>query len=337
MASIVDVARTAGVVPSVVSRLLNNDPTLRIRPETEARIRDAVRQLGYRPNYAGRALRMARAGAIGLIVPNITNPIYAEVLRGVQRRASQTGYFVLIGDADELGEQESTYRRLVGEGRIDGVLLQRNDVIDDRALSRLLDGTVPAVLVNSKVDAHRGSVVVDDAAGVRTALRHLLELGHTRIAHLAGLPTVDWARRRRQTFQAVLQEAGLEVPDGWILEAGREEARGYNQTRRLLSLRDRPTAIFTATINPAVGALAAARDCGVAVPRELSIITFHDATMARHTAPPMTAVRMPLFELGVTATAVLMDRIAGSEPVDIVIDEPAPILLRRGSCGPPPL
>lgn len=336
MATIVDVARTAGVVPSVVSRLLNNDPTLRIRPETEARIREAVRELGYRPNYAGRALRMARAGAIGLIVPNVTNPIYAEVLRGVQRRATEAGYFVLIGDADELGERESTYKRLVGEARIDGVLLMRNDVIDDGSLSRLLDGTVPAVLVNSKVDGHRGSVIVHDAAGVSTALRHLIELGHTRIAHLAGLPTVDWARRRRQSFQTILREAGVGVRGDWILEAGREEARGYQQTRSLLSHRDRPTAIFTATINPAIGALAAARDLGVAVPRDLSIITFHDATMARHTGPPLTAVRMPLFELGATATEVLIDRIAGAEPVDIVIEEPAPVLLQRGSCGPPP-
>ncbi len=331
MASLVEVAKRAGVAPSIVSRLLNNDPTLRIRFETRERIVRTVEDLAYTPNHAGRTLRSTRNGALGMIVPDVTNPLYGEILRGAEDRAGEDGYLVLLGNANDLGQHEGPYKRLVAEGRIDGVLLQRNNVIDDATLLRLTDTRVPTILINSRVASAHGSVILDDEEGARVATEHLIALGHEKIGHLGGPIVTDTARRRLQGFAQTLASAELPVRPEWVIEAGYEETGGYTAMRQLLTQPSRPTAVFVYTVAAALGALIATRDAGVAVPDDLSIVAFHDAWIAKHTWPPLTTVQLPLFELGRGAVTMLLACIDGAAPAHVVVRDPAPVLIARGS------
>jgi LacI family transcriptional regulator len=336
MTTVTDVAARAGVAPSVVSRVLNEDSTLRIRPETRERIIRVVEELGYIPNFAGRALRQARTGALGLIVPDVTNPVYADVLRGAEQAASDAGYLILLGSAEGMTEREDAYKRFANEGRIDGVLLQRNNVIDDAVLARLSDTRVPTVLINSRLDGMPGSVTLDDAKGASVAVSHLIELGHSKIAHLSGPARVDWAARRNQGYRAALASTGVRARPTWVVEAGYDEEGGHDAMLKLLRGRSRPTAVFVATVRAAFGALAAARAEGLRVPDELSLVAVHDTWTAEHTWPPLTTVKMPLFEMGRLATTSLIARISGdAEPTDLVVRQPLPILVRRESTAPP--
>jgi LacI family transcriptional regulator len=335
MANIIDVAQRARVAPSVVSRLLNADPTLRIRPETAARIHKAVSLLGYQPNSAGRALRSSKAAAIGLILPDVTNPVFSESLGGVEAEAAKLGYVVLLGRTDDLKTQSGSYRRLIGERRIDGVIIQVSNLLKDSAMSKLIDKRVPTVFINSRIARVAGSVVINDESTAHLATRHLIDLGHRYIGMLAGPPGLYTTRRRLIGFERAMNEAGLEVRRSWIVDGSYDVDTGRLGMRRMLRLRSLPTAIFVTTISAAVGALAVAREAGITVPDDLSLIGLHDFWFAEHTSPPLTTVRTPQFALGIGAMRALAERIAGSDPVDLTIEDPPPQVVIRGSTGPP--
>jgi LacI family transcriptional regulator len=180
-------------------------------------------------------------------------------------------------------EREDAYKRFANEGRIDGVLLQRNNVIDDAVLARLSDTRVPTVLINSRLDGMPGSVTLDDAKGASVAVSHLIELGHSKIAHLSGPARVDWAARRNQGYRAALASTGVRARPTWVVEAGYDEEGGHDAMLKLLRGRSRPTAVFVATVRAAFGALAAARAEGLRVPDELSLVAVHDTWTAEHT------------------------------------------------------
>ena len=337
MATIIEVARRAGVAPSVVSRLLNADPTLRIRPQTAKRIQGAVALLGYQPNHAGRALRSSKAAAVGLILPDVTNPVFAESLRGAEAEAAELGYVVLLGRTDDLETQGGSYRRLIGERRIDGVLVQVSNLLNDSAMSKLIDNRVPTVVINSRIAGLVGSVVINDEAAAYLATRHLIDLGHRDIGMLAGPLGLYTSRQRQIGFERAMGDAGLRVHNNWIISGSYDVDTGRVGMQKMIRFRSGPSAIFVTTINAAVGALAAARAAGVNVPKDLSVIGLHDFWFAEHTAPPLTTVQTSQFELGVGAMRALAERIGGSEPVDLTIDDPPPHLVIRGSTAPPPV
>lgn len=335
VANISDVASRAGVAPSVVSRVLSKDPTLRIRDQTRARVEDAVQELAYTPNSAARTLRTASARALGLVIPDVANPLYAESLRGIQRQADEVDYVVLLASADDLTEADDRYRRLIVGGRIDGVLMQRGHGMHDEALRRLATAPVPTVLINSRLPGRTGSVVLDDAAGARVAVDHLLALGHRRIGHLTGPPATDTAGRRRLGYEEALAAAGVGTDERLIATAGYDPEAGREAMRRLLTRPPLPTALFVAHVFAAVGALQVAQRAGLRVPEELSIVALHDTWFAEHTNPALTTVKMPLYEMGRAGCRLLLDCLAGAAPADLVVGEPAPILIERGSTNPP--
>jgi LacI family transcriptional regulator len=333
--TIVDVAKLANVTPSVVSRVLNEDPTLRIKAETRTRIERAVEMLGYQPNHAGRALRRSRSDVVGVLLPDITNPIYSGILVGIEQCARDSDYVVMLGNADEFSRRPQTYNRLLGGGRLDGMLIQRPNDLDDTRLSRLLDPGMPTVLLNTTLPGTPGSVIFDDWRAAAAATEHLIALGHTSIAHLAGPPAVDSARRRREGFEQAMEAAGLPIGPSAIVHAGYGSDGGREALRDLLRAAPEVTAVVVASVVAAIGALGAAREAGVRVPEELSIVALHDVWMASYTAPPLTTVRMPLRELGETAMRMLLERIADAPPRDEVIRHPAPQVVERGSAAPP--
>ncbi len=321
-----DVAREAGVHFTTVSRTLNGSADLNIRPQTRERILAAAERLKYRPNAFGRGLRLSSTHTLGLLVPSLRNPVYAAVVRGAFTRAWERGYVVVLGEDSEGGLAGPAYERLVSEGRIDGLLVATARR-DDPAVAQWLKAPVPAVFVNRRhPGGHNVSMREEEAA--RLAADHLLALGHTRLAHIAGPENLDTARRRVHGFRAAVREAGHRAP---IVPVAFDEPGGYRGMVQLLGRARPPTGVFASNINQALGALAAAKRHGVTVPEQLSLVTYDDDALAEYLDPPLTAVRMPMQELGETAVDMLLDRISGDDGrIDVVLQTP-PLLVERAS------
>jgi|RhiMethySRZTD1v2_1073278.scaffolds.fasta_scaffold100276_3 LacI family transcriptional regulator len=321
-----DVAAEAGIDTSLVSRLLNGDDTVRVRPETEARVMEAVQRLGYRRNSAARTLKTARSMALGMVLPDLGNVIYPAIARGAEERASAAGYLLLITTGT------APLRTEILEDRVDGLLY----AIATRDSVPVLNapGSPPAILINRREPAAGPSAIVDDQAGVALATRHLISLGHRWIAHIAGPQNVDTARRRRRGFVNAMAEHGLDVLPGSIVEAQFSELGGATAASALLDLTPRPTAIVAANAVAAVGAMAAVRGAGLTIPADVSIIGFHDIPQAAYLEPALTTVQMPLAELGSRSVDMLLAMIGGAPGADITVASP-PELILRGSCAPP--
>lgn len=333
--TIAEVAKKAGVAPSIVSRLLNDDETLRIRPDTRARILAVVDEYGYVPNSSARGLRLARTGALGLIVPDVTSPIYAEVLNGAEQEGRRSGYVLLLGNIDDLAANEDRYRRLTASGRVDGLLIQRGSSMNDETVTRFLNTSIPTILVNSRLEGRVGSVTVDDDYGIDLTVEHLVKLGHVRIAHLGGDSSVGTAQRRRAAFEAALTKRGLPIDPDLIVMAGYSPDSGAKGMAQLLRRQPPPTAVSVATVAEAFGALTYLGSHGVRVPNDISVVALHDNWFAAHACPPLTTVKMPLFELGKESTRLLISLLDGGAAQDFVVREPEPTLQIRASTAPP--
>lgn len=335
MATLSDVAARAGVSRSVASRVLSKANDARVGTETRQRIEDAARELDYRPNYAARALRAQRTGIVSCIVPDLTNAVFAELTRGVEEAAREHGLMVLLSRSEGMPELDESLARLLGEGRVDGAVVQMADDMSADALRVVMREALPVIFINSVHPEHTGSVILDDAQGVRVATQHLIDLGHERIAFAGGLSGSGSAARRAAGFEATMADAGLPVPEGYVTRLGYQPRNGEEAVQRLAALQPRPTGLVVANINAAMGALLAARRGDWAVPGELSVVAIHDAWPTDNTWPPLTTVRMPLFELGVAAIEALVRFIDTGVAGDQVVERPAPVLVLRDSTARP--
>ncbi len=252
-----------------------------------------MRDLNYRPNPAARSLRLARASTLGLVMHDITNPVYDEIMLGAQQAATEAGYALLLGDADALAKNEEAVNHLLGKQRIDGLLLQRTTYGSDRLTMEKRPHNFPIVLLNDRTQGPLSSVSLDDKAGALLAMRHLLGLGHTRIGFI-DVGTSYRSTQRRRAYLSSLRDAGLAVRDEWMVRGGAEANAGRNAMATLLHSRLCPTAVFVANLNAAVGAVRWAFESGLSVPEDVSIVAFHDAWFAEQLNPPLTAVSMPL-------------------------------------------
>lgn len=323
-----DVARRAGVDRAIVSRVLNEDPTLRIRDSTRARVHAAVAELGFRPNAAARSLRTSQAAAIGFVVPDFANPIYATIVRGAEAAAGAMGQSLLIGSFPATGEGGDRCFDLLRQGRVDGLLIAAD--LTEADLPADIDG-LPWLLVNRATPAARRWVLLDEQRAMDLAVEHLVSLGHRSIGHLAGPVDADTARRRRAGYEAALARRGL--PPGPVVHAEYTIEGGARAMRDLLAVADRPTAIVVATIASAAGALVHARAAGVRVPDELSVIAVHDLALAQCFAPPLTTVRMPLEELGRRAVQ-LVTTTAPGQVVEETVTGTIEVVVRESTCPP---
>lgn len=336
MARLREVAELAKVSLSVASRVLNNDAGARINPETRQRVLDAAAELQYVPDHRARALRLSRAGAIALIVPEVNNAIFASLHSGVQEACQERSTAVFLAQLASPTDVSNALGSLIGNGRVDGVILQRSEEYDDDALRRAIQLDVPVVLFNSTLESHIGSVALDDTASVRTALEHFRALGHTKVGFLSGAARHDAAVRREQAFRGHTAHLGLETRDVWIQQAGWEAPAGAAAMTRLLEVEERPTAVLVASMNAGVGALSAALSHGVRIPEEMSLTSIHDTWIAQYMTPALTTVAMPMHAAGRAAAAMLLDHVGGADLKDLVTADPAPQLIERASTAPPP-
>lgn len=330
MATLGDVARASDVSISTVSRILSNDPRGRASDETRARVLSAAERLRYRPNFAGRALKASRTFALALIVPDLTNAIFTELMRGVEEEALDRGYVVLLARSESMQPGAGGIERLLEENRVDGVLLQLGDGVSPEAVSSLVADESPLVLINSPPFSGAGTISLPDGSAARSAVDHLVSLGHRRVGLLTGAAASSTARERESGFRAAMAAHGLPVSEEHVLRSGYAPADGDRGMRELLASEHPPTAVVVANVNAALGALSAAHSLGVAVPDELSLVSIHDAWTAATSWPPLTTVRMPLFEMGRRAVAMLDARIAGASVENWTMTE-EPVLEVRES------
>ncbi|ARJ04932.1 LacI family transcriptional regulator [Cnuibacter physcomitrellae] len=330
MATLSDVASMAGVSISAVSRVLSGAADARVSDATRQRIHDAARELRYQPNYAARALKLSRTEVVALVVPDLTNAIVSELMHGVEDEGYERGYMVLLARAERELEQYAL-PRLIGEGRIDGALVQAADAMLPDELREQIDSGLPVVYVNSNHPDDGGFVDLEDELGVAVATRHLIDLGHERLAFVGGLASSVTGRRRVAGFRSEMASSGLTVDDALVTDLGYELEAGRAAVRQLLAQRTRPTGIVVANINAGFGVLLELRSQGIEVPQDVSVVALHDAWTADSTWPPLTTVKMPRYELGRAAMAALYERIHGGTVPRIVVTDPPPRLIVRES------
>ena len=325
-----ELAARANVHPSTVSRVANNDPGLRIATTTRTRIEALLRETEYRPNGVARGLKLRTTLVLAVVIPDITNPFFAALFRGIEDGATPRGYQVLLCNTDGSPERQRAHLQSLAARRVDGVILA-STFLKDPAVRWLRHQRTPYVLVNrfsdEGVDPFVGS---DDAMGATLATQHLIGLGHVRIGHLAGQPTVSTGILRRKGYSAALAEAGIAPDPDLVVESGFVEEGGAQAMDRLLSLNDPPTAIFAVTDMTAVGAYGAARRRGLRIPDDLAIVGYNDIPLAGRLIPGLTTVHVPIHEFGSVAARMLLEQIETGvlTPRRVVF---SPQLLVRGS------
>jgi LacI family transcriptional regulator len=304
-----DVAREADVSLMTVSRVVNDKGE--ISPSTRQRVLEVIERLGYRPSAIARGLATNRTGTLGLVVPDIANPFFSDIARGVEEEAYAAGYNVFLCSTYEDPERETDVLQSLEEQRIDGLVLCSSR-LDDKTLRRMLAGFPAIVLTNRWLDGYGAGVIrVDSELGGRLATNFLLDAGHTAVGFLTGPPTSVDGRLRVNGYHAALEAAGkprsaaLERPCPSNVDGGREAAREF------LASQPGLTALLCYNDLVAIGALFACVDLGLRVPSDLAVVGFDDIALAAWVSPPLTTCGSPRFELGVKAMQMLLDRIDG--------------------------
>jgi DNA-binding LacI/PurR family transcriptional regulator len=326
---IFEVAHSAGVSIATVSRVANG--TASVRPRTEARVRAAMKRLGYRPHALARGLAGRRSHTLGLLVTDITSPYVGDIVRGAMERAEVAGYVVLLGDASVHTTSEDLLVKRLLERRVDALIVASSRTTDEYA-RQLRSEDVPVACINGPVGQFAYAVQIDQRAGARLAIDHLAELGHRRIAHITGPTGVPTRAERLAALRDALRERGLSLDPALVATGISTIAEARAATGSLLALPRPPTAIFTYNDRLAVGAYQAIRAAGLTIGREVSVVGFDDIPMTEWLDPPLTSIRQPRREMGRIAVDIVLKAIRGEAAPELLVVQPT--LVVRGSSRP---
>ncbi len=330
-ATLRDVARVAGVHPGTVSRALNPQTRGLVNERTARRVLDAAQELGYRPNPIARGLRTNRSNTIGVLVPDLMNPLFAAVVRGIEDGLREAGYTPLIANTDNDAERERVAYEAMSARQVDG-FIAATARRDHWLLADQVRAGVKVVLVNRRVDSDAlPAVTGDDHEGIRLAVEHLAGLGHRRIAHLAGSQALYTGWTRHQGFLDAMESRGLELdPDLIVFSEAFTEREGARCCAELLARRRDFTAIVAGNDLLALGCYDALERHGLRCPDDVSVVGYNDMPFVDRFRPPLTTVRVPHYELGATAAELMLEqlRVADAPPRQLLL---APELVVRGS------
>jgi LacI family transcriptional regulator len=330
------VGELAGVSQSTVSRVLSGAAlTVPVAEQTRERILQAVADSGYSPNPLARALRGARTGLLGLIVRDINDPFFSMAIAAFTNLARDDGYNVVLGHVRSSADEAIALREVLEMGHCDGAILLGDLRDQTRLLSDLVGHPAPLVGVWQGSRARAIPVVnVDNRAGVRMAVQHLIDLGHERIGFLQGGRTGDGIERRDAYLHA-MRKRGLQVPEGYVQVAENAFGDAALALNRLLSLPRRPTGVLASTDVAAIGALKAASLAGLRVPDDLSLVGFDDIPLAEFVIPSLTTIRQPIDKIARASLRQLLSLVSATEPKGRRLTL-APTLAARDSTAPPP-
>jgi LacI family transcriptional regulator len=330
-----DVARVAKVHPGTVSRALNADTRALVNEETAERVMRAAEELGYRPNPIARGLKTNRSYTIGVLIPDITNPLFPPILRGIEDRLDDAGYTPLIVNTDNDAQREHTHLEAMLARQVDGVI-SATARLDRELLGDVTAAGTPLVLVNRSLeDGSVPSVAVDDREGIRLAVEHIAGLGHKRIGHVSGPQNTSTGHRRYLGFVEAMHSAGLEVGDAQVrLSNWFTEAEGARVCAELLDAAGDLTAIIAANDLLAIGCYDTIEARGLRCPDDISIVGFNDMPFVDRLRPPLSTVRIPHREIGSVAAELMLERLADeSQSAREILLEPT--LVVRGSTVAP--
>ncbi|PWC40339.1 LacI family DNA-binding transcriptional regulator [Azospirillum sp. TSO22-1] len=304
-----DVAARAGVSISTVSRVLNGFTS--IAPDTSERVRDAIEALGFRPNRLGRSLKAARTHTIGVLVPSLRNPVFADCVAGIQIACAVAGYSVLIASSDYDAERERAAVETFLSHQVEGLILTVADADDSRCLDALDEAEAPYVLVYNQPCGPRPFVSVDNVAAARAMVERIVALGHRRVGMVAGrFLQSDRSRLRHEGYRAALADAGL--PSGPLVEVDFADTRLAQHLAHHMTTADPPTALFGSNDMVALAVIRALRDLGLSVPDDVSVTGFDGVEIGALVSPSLATLVQPSRALGEAAFARLLDQLAGN-------------------------
>jgi LacI family transcriptional regulator len=322
------IAEQAGVSIGTVSHVING--TAKVRDRLRRRVLDAIKNLGYQPSQLGRGLRRNQTNMLVVVMPDVTNPFFPAVVRGVEDIAYQSALRLVLCNTDNDARKEISYLHELQAYRPAGWLVI--PAVDSKLASHLKASPSgpPVICVDRRAEDWTGDVVlVDNEAGAYSATRHLLRMGHRRLAVITGSLHLVNAMERLKGFKRALAEAKLRIEAEYIQEARFDRDSGYEAAKRLLRMIPRPTAIFACNDLMALGVLSAAREFGLRCPDELSIVGFDNLDFAEFTAPALTTVHQSGYQLGTTAARLLLERIQGLEQPPKTVILPTELKIRN--------
>jgi len=329
MATIREVAESAGVSYATVSHVINN--TRLVSQETRERVVAAMAALNYRPNALARSLRQGKTNTIGLVLPDSANPFFAEISRSIEDEAFKKGYSVFLCNTELDTQRELFYVDVLSKKQVDGIIfVATGDQAD--SLDFLLRQNMPVVMIDRDVPkVEVDAVLTDNQLGGFLATHHLIELGHKRIACIAGPSSITPSAERIIGYRRALEQAGLSYDENLIVRGDYHAQSGMEITHSILRMNPRPTAIFALNDLMALGALRAAAETNYSVPRDLAVVGYDNLELARFTNPPLTTIAQPKKEIGAQAVNLLVDRISQkSRPPNRLVLAPE-LIIRRST------
>lgn len=309
-----DIARVANVSVGTVSNVLNKNGN--VKPQNYQRVIDAIHKLNYRPNLVARTLKTKISKSIGLIIPDITNPYYPELARGVEDAAKKAGFTVFLCNADRKVSKENEYLDALINKNVDGIILVKPQIEINELCKLKKHCEIVIVDANEEFKKHFDVVNVNDSLGAKKAMDLLFEYGHKRIAFISGLMESESSRLRYFSYKTALKERGIELNDELVKQGDYDWHSGYISTIELLRLTIRPTAIFASNDIMAFGSIKALREENIIIPNAMSIVGFDDIDMASYSTPQLTTVRQPKYELGTSCVEMLIKRIQNPHKQD---------------------
>jgi LacI family transcriptional regulator len=326
-----DIANMANVSHTTVSRVLNKDP--RVKEETRQRVLEIVNKTGFKPDPRGRNLSLKRSKLIGMVVPDIRNPFYAELARGVEDKACQEGYSVIFSSTDFKPERGETYLPLLQEFGVDGIIFA-SCRLKEPLVEELIKARYPIVLVSRKLKSKDYNYVVfDNYRGAYVITKHLIDIGYSEIAIITGPPNVSTSFDRLKGYRQALKDHGIPIKSDYIIQGPFVKKLGYLATNKFLLQKKRPEAIFAASDYLAMGVIDAVEEHKLQIPKDLALVGFDDTEFASNRRIDLTTISQGEYEMGSIAVGILIERFKSQETnyIHNVVLEPK--LIIRGSCG----
>lgn len=305
-----EVAKLANVSAATVSRVLTQPE--KVSAETRKRVLDVIDQVNYKPHLVARQFRTQETKIILVVVPDITSAFFSKVLRGIEHVALSKGYQVILGDTENDIERENNYINLLLQKQVDGMVLLTARIEKEKL--EKLSSDFPIVLACEYIDGlNVPTVSIDNISSARKATEHLIQQGHTKIAHITGPISVVLSRDRLKGYKQAMISYELEMDSAYIQEGDFTFESGYQQTMKLLSLADPPTAAFVFNDEMAMGAIKAAKDTGLKIPEDFAVVGFDNIKMTTVVEPNLTTIDQPKYSIGKKAMELLLKIINGEE------------------------
>jgi LacI family transcriptional regulator len=331
VATVKDVAREAGVSVATVSKILNYPEYS--RAETREKVLATIKRLNYQPNHAARSMVNKKTGMIALIIPDVRNPFFTEVARGVEDAANKSDYRVMLGNTDEDPAKQQNYLQALQGRIVDGFIIAvASD--DSRQLNKINRQELPFVFIDRECrNCRTDAVIVDNRDGAVKAVRHLLDNGRRRVGFISGKRGTQTGRERLEGYCDALTEKRIPLDREIIKDGQFTVAGGYQAVKALLELPEKPDALFIANNAMTIGALRAIAEAKLRIPDEIALISFDDADWAEFFTPALTVIRQPTYTMGNLAGEILFQRITELKPSELKEVVLKPELVIRKSCG----